>query len=453
MPWMITRSPVLSLLALLAIGISAPSAQAQLYRSSVVGTEIDFIQQADPDAFLCLEFKGEGYREMPDKTQPSPLIQTAFIFVSYFSDGTSIDVALDSQFGSEAAARKEALRYTSPLGKLPTALRRGVERIVVHQGEEQATAFADLGLIVVYSDNASKRIASHDLEETIFHESVHAAWDEEHEQTEAWRAAQDSDAGFLTEYAAERPGEDLAESALFAYTLLHHPDRIPAEEAERILPTIPARIAYIAQLLPVSAPLFFSVGPAYACDGSGSTFEVGEDRFQASQAEFERQQRCSVDLNRAGNLSDIISNALYRSLDRDELKVRAFLDAHKQKETGSRALFRASCREFQVDPDDLAAAVTEYYHCNCSHEQRVEGPAVVAFLLSVGAEQGAETTQEAGETPADRTAAPSASGLHSEILAAIQRMTVLVGALLLVGVSIFVLLLVALRRGHLGIRN
>ena len=43
-----------------------------------------------------------------------------------------------------------------------------------------------------------------------------------------WLAAQETDGRFVTRYAERKPkGEDLAESALFAYTILHHPDRIP----------------------------------------------------------------------------------------------------------------------------------------------------------------------------------------------------------------------------------
>ena len=228
-----------------------PQAAAQLFRSSVVGTDFDFITADDPSCFLCLEFKGRGSREMPDKTGPTPLVQEAFIFVAYFEDGTEIDLALDIDFEHERAARTEALRYATRLGKLPTALRSGVNRLVVHRGHQATTAFSDVGLIVVYSDNATQRISTHDLEETLFHESVHAAWDKTHASSEEWRAAQASDPEFITNYARQHPqGEDLAESALFAYTLTHHPERIPAEEARKIRLAIPARIAYVEKLTP-----------------------------------------------------------------------------------------------------------------------------------------------------------------------------------------------------------
>src|SRR6185295_8826856 len=41
--------------------------QVPPYRSSVVGTDFDFITESDPDTFVRLEDKGQGPAEMPDK--------------------------------------------------------------------------------------------------------------------------------------------------------------------------------------------------------------------------------------------------------------------------------------------------------------------------------------------------------------------------------------------------
>ena len=238
----------------------APAGDDPPYKSSVVGTDFDFILDKDPDTFVRLEDKGSGQAEMPDKSDDSAeLVQQAFLFVAHFSDGTRVNLAIDADFKTQDDARKEALRYTPRLGKLPTALRRGVERVVVHKGGEDVTAFSDIGLIVLYSENATKRIGTHDLEETVFHESVHAAWDEAHEKSAESLEAQKKDGGFVTDYARKNPSEALAESALFAYTLIHHPDRIPKEEAARIARAIPNRIAFVEKLLPKGKPLHFPV--------------------------------------------------------------------------------------------------------------------------------------------------------------------------------------------------
>jgi hypothetical protein len=250
-----------ALLLLLLAATTASAADSPLYPSSVVGTDFDFITDSDPNTFLRLEDKGQGEAEMPDKSDRSAsLVQQAFLFLAHFNDGTRVSIAIDADFKTQDAARAEALRYTPRLGRLPTALRRGVNRLVVHHGGEKVTAFSDVGLIVMYADNATRRIATHDLEETIFHESVHAAWDKAHAKAAEWKAAQEQDGVFITEYARKNPeGEDLAESALFAFTLVHHPDRIPKEEAEKIRRAIPNRIAFVEKLLPKDKPLHFGV--------------------------------------------------------------------------------------------------------------------------------------------------------------------------------------------------
>jgi hypothetical protein len=306
-----------------------------LYPSSVVGTDFDFIHESDPDTFVDLRSLGQGKAEMPDKTDKSaPLLRPAFLFVSNYRDGTSIDMAVDFRFETEEQARQEALRYTPRLGKLPTVLRRGVKRVVIHKGGENATAFSDAGLIILYSDNATRRIGTHDLEETVFHEAVHAAWDNEHRASPGWLAAQKQDGRFVTEYARKNPkGEDLAESALFAYTLLHRPERIPQEDAARIRRAIPARIAFVETLLPPGKPIHFTV--------------------------------CRVDLSDPAQFSAVLSQALIEGFGKDKRAVQAFLDGGKDSK--AEELLRGAMDKFDVPEAALKAKVQEYRHSNCKH--------------------------------------------------------------------------------------
>jgi hypothetical protein len=320
-----------------------------LYRSSVVGTDFDFILETDPDTFLRLEYKGQDLCEMPDKTGSGPLLQKAFLFESHYSDGTRVNLAIDADFGTEVEARQEALRYTPRLGKLPTALRSGVSRVVVHKGGADATAFSDVGLMVLYSENATKRIATHDLEETVFHESVHAAWDKAHAASPKWLEAQKADGAFVTEYARKNPkGEDLAESALFAYTLLHHPERIPADDAARIRKTIPARIAFVGTLLPPGKPIHYPL-----------------DAKQAQQASKAPSASCTVDLTNVGQLKDILSNALVLGLGQEEGTVSSFLADAKYSTADE--LTRAVADKFRLEEKAVRAAIQKYLHVNCSH--------------------------------------------------------------------------------------
>jgi hypothetical protein len=345
--------------ALLATGAWQEQAPRGLYPSSVVGTDFDFLQEGDPDAFERIEYRGEGFPEMPDKRGDAPLRQQAFMFVAHFEDGTSVHLSIDHDFGTEEEARKEALRYTPRLGRLPTALRNGVDRVIVHQGGEDTTAFSDVGCMVLYSENATKRIGTHDLEETVFHESVHAAWDKLHRESTPWLEAQKRDGRFVTDYAAKNPGgEDLAESALFAYALIHHPERIPAAEAARIGEAIPARIEFVGRLLPTGQPLHYQVEPKD---------ERIEGIVNAALEPLRTDSVCTVDLTKPGMMSDIVSNALMRGLGKPEQEIHSFLsEAKKQYSTGDKLLV-ASAARFQVEEQDLRKEVQKFLHCNCTH--------------------------------------------------------------------------------------
>ena len=240
-----------SVLLIMILGQGAGS-EKPLYASSVVGTDFDFIRESDPSVWERVTFLKQGAAEMPDKTAKAELFQEAFQYEGVFRDQVKVHFAVHSKIGSEVEAKRFVELAAVRLGRIPHILRKGVERVVINVGD--ATAFSDRGLIVLYTENMLKRIGSKDLEETTFHESVHATWDTEHAKSAGWKSAQASDPGFVTDYAKRLPdGEDLAESALFAVTMVHHPDRLPKEVIDRLSRQIPARIAYIEKLFPKSA--------------------------------------------------------------------------------------------------------------------------------------------------------------------------------------------------------
>lgn len=227
------------------------SGGAPPYRSSVVGTDFDFITAGDPSAFDRLEYVGFKDFEMPDKRGiGKPLVQKAHVFEAYFTDGTKVGIALDQEFGGRQAAEQDALKYAPRIGKLPPLYRRNLKHVVVHKGGVDTTAFAeDKGhFFILYSDNAAKRIGTNDLEETIFHEATHASIQVEHLGGAAWNRAKELDDAYITDYAKTEEGEDFAESALFAYTLIHYPERFPAVERAKIEKQIPNRIAFFRRV-------------------------------------------------------------------------------------------------------------------------------------------------------------------------------------------------------------
>lgn len=221
------------------------------YRSSVVGTDFDFITANDPSAFERLEFLGFQEFEMPDKRgKNKPLVQNAYVFEAYFKYGAKIKIALDQEFGSREAAEQDAARYGAPLGKLPSLYRKAIRHITVNFAGSDTTAFAeDKGhFFTIYSGNASKRIGTHDLEETFFHEGTHASIQEAYLQSPDWKNAVSRDGAYITEYAKTSAQEDFAESALFAYTIIHHPERFPDAERAKIMDRIPNRIEFFRRV-------------------------------------------------------------------------------------------------------------------------------------------------------------------------------------------------------------
>jgi hypothetical protein len=229
-----------------------------------VGTVFDIIRTEDPSTFQCLEGLGQAPRQIWDKRVDDEPVVMAFIFAAHFTDGTRIEIAINPEFGSVNSARAEALRYTTALGQLPTSLRRGIGRFSVHMGDESPHAGDDQ--IVFYSATADQRLGYNHLEESLFHESVHASWDATWRLSPEWQAAAAADAGFLTGYAAAHPDrEDLAETALFGFAILHHPDRFPPVDTADTLRAVPHRLAFLETLLPRDQPLTFPVGPALGC--------------------------------------------------------------------------------------------------------------------------------------------------------------------------------------------
>ena len=217
------------------------------------GTVFDIIRVSDSSTFACLLDNGRGLRQIWDKRVEGEPTVNAFLYQSHFSDGSVIEIAINPEFQTPDLARDEALRYTDALGRLPNVLRQGVKRLSIHKGTEGF--HAGTGQIVGYAGKTDQRLTYAHLEETLFHESVHASWDAQHRLASGWKNAQASDGRFLTQYGQKSPErEDLAETALFAFAILHYPGRLPPKDTQDTIETVPARMAYIRALLPPGNP-------------------------------------------------------------------------------------------------------------------------------------------------------------------------------------------------------
>ncbi len=229
------------------------NAQNPLFPNSVVSNDIDFIRDTDPDSFVSLEFVGREDKEMPSSQSNELFDEDTFVFEATFSDGETIELWCHSSFVTQAAAQEYAEKACPRLGKLPVFQRNMLNHIVIHNGDAGAFAEIQGQFFVLYSDNMDRRISTNDLEETIFHESVHASYQFMFQNDPSWLNAQLSDPAFVTEYGQENPAlEDMAESALFAYTFITYPGRL-SEDIELWLETnIPNRIEWFRGLYSIS---------------------------------------------------------------------------------------------------------------------------------------------------------------------------------------------------------
>lgn len=249
---------------LLSIGLPSDAYADAPPFSNTAGTVFDIIRDDDPTTFVCLDPLGRGERQIWDKRVDGEPVVLAYLFQAQFSDGTSIEIAVNPEFRDAETARTKAEGYAPALGRLPTTLREGIKKFSVHDGRQGF--HAGTGGIVVYEETTENRLSYNHLEESLFHEAVHASWDHLHRLAPGWVAAQRADDGFLTRYAQKRPErEDLAETALFAFAILHHPERLPPADTHATLEAVPARIAYIRGLMPPEFPLTEQIGPPRGC--------------------------------------------------------------------------------------------------------------------------------------------------------------------------------------------
>ena len=248
----------------LAVMISACS--RPIFLNSVVSNDLEFITAADPHAFLCLDDAGRGRREMPDRRSDERFADDAFIFAARFSDRNELEIRAHPRFGTVKNARRHVEMIVRPLGRLPSFMRQRLSHVVLHEGDEVAFAEDKGHFFVLYSENVKRRIRSHDIEETIFHEAVHATLDDDYRSSLAWLEAQQADGAYVTYYAANNPDtEDMAESALFAYTILHHPGRLPIHLEQEVQLVMPNRLAYFSTLFDELAGTVTEVDPAPDC--------------------------------------------------------------------------------------------------------------------------------------------------------------------------------------------
>ena len=217
--------------------------------------DADLITASDPTVFQTLTAKGQAERSMFDRRPAAFIKLNAFLFDAKYSDGLTIEIQVNPEFGSSAAAQLQAEKYAPVIGRLPKGLRLSVETVWIHKG------IYDFGggnkNLLIHTERGDEYIASGFLEEIFLHEGVHTSLDDPYATSTGWLTAQKNDQGnFISEYARDNPTrEDLAESFLVWFAVRHRSARITSDNASTVTQTMPNRLAYFDSLKIDLAPL------------------------------------------------------------------------------------------------------------------------------------------------------------------------------------------------------
>ena len=91
---------------------------AQPPYSGTVFVDPDILQASDPSTFVVAVPSGTGSRQMFDRRVNNWVQRNAYIVDTAFSDGLTIEVQVNPEFGSSDEARAQAVRWAEEVGRL-----------------------------------------------------------------------------------------------------------------------------------------------------------------------------------------------------------------------------------------------------------------------------------------------------------------------------------------------
>ena len=201
------------------------------------------ITETDSTYFKSISSKEDDNRKMFDRRVDGWINIKPYLFEANFSDNLKIEVQVNPEFGTKEKAKQIALQYLPTIGRMPSYLRKDVETIWLHDGNENYGG-GNKNLLI-HHVRTEEYVQKGILEETFMHEAVHTSLDEYHLFSEEWINAQSKDLGFISEYAMEFPQrEDLAETYPICFGLKYKPSAFKKEVREKIFEMIPNRLEY-----------------------------------------------------------------------------------------------------------------------------------------------------------------------------------------------------------------
>ena len=214
---------------------------AILFGSGSIYHNTDIILETDPSSLVSFAHTGSGNRQMFDRRVNAFRDYDVFLFTAKYADDVSIEVRVNTEFGTAQIAGLEALDYAQAIGRIPAVLRSEAKTVSIHKGDELWGGGSGDFLIHTGSADAYKELKI--VEEVLVHEAAHISLETQLNALPAWAMAQQADPDVVSDYASQFPDrEDIAETFLFYLALRGYPNRLSAEDTQDFLIGVSNRI-------------------------------------------------------------------------------------------------------------------------------------------------------------------------------------------------------------------
>lgn len=256
------RSLFALILGLCPLFASEVHADPPFDETYLVSAEI--IRGTDGTTFIGSRYLGNVVQNMRDnrRGRRAPDLwkdENVHEFQASFAEGIDIPVYVSLDFGDQTRAELTAQPYLLIFGQLPTILKVGVDAIMIQPGDA-FWAGGQRRTIVFHHGKFDRLYQSGHVEELIFHEATHASLEPGNWDSVEWTDAQRLDQAFISTYGERYPArEDFAESYLMYYASRIKSDRISSNLRAQIERTIPARIEYFEELVPLEFAEFYAL--------------------------------------------------------------------------------------------------------------------------------------------------------------------------------------------------
>ena len=202
----------------------------------------NIVTEEDPSTYQGLVYLGANSSFLPDsRSSISSTSVSAFLFIAAY-ENKNINIIVNPEFGNQKSAEQVATFYANVIGRLPLFLRDGIDEVYVNRGFEPLLGKDNA--LVIYSQLADSLNTDGILEEVLIRQSVHASLNTEISESSEWNSAKIEDGKAISQLAADRSNEDVAESVLAYLGTRYRANRIPASVEQTIMNTIPNRIDY-----------------------------------------------------------------------------------------------------------------------------------------------------------------------------------------------------------------